>query len=264
MPPQAKLPLARRVKQSLVRALYPRGSVRRVIRGPLRGARFVVQPGMGGAFGLGVDSYGFAFFRSRIRPGDVVFDVGGNCGQLALLFSMLIGPTGKVVTFEPLPSNHETLVRNLQLNHCDNVDARPIAVGRRRDRLKFDFDPDYRMRGNLAGFSGGDYQWSQSLEVDCDSLDNVTSECGLAPTWLKIDVEGAGGEVLAGAEQLIREHSPEIVFEMHATTEESPEFRCLKELRDRHGYSLRLLDGSSLDRLAPEWGMPVWCTKTTS
>lgn len=256
------LPLASRLRQGLVRALYPRGSVRRVIRGPLRGSRFVVQPGMGGAFGLGVDSYGFAFFRSRVQPGDVIFDVGGNCGQLALLFSKLVGAPGKVVTFEPLPSNFEILLRNLRLNDCQNVDARPIAIGRNRDWLKFNFDPAYQMRGNLSGFSGASYEWSQSIEVDCDSLDNIASECGLAPNWLKIDVEGAGGEVVAGAERLIRECSPEIVFEMHATAEESPEFQCLKELRDRHGYALRMLDGTKLDHLTPEWGMPVWCSKT--
>lgn len=249
------------MKQRLVRALYPRGSVRRVIRGPLKGARFVVQPGMGGAFGLGVDSYGFAFFQSRIHPGDVILDVGGNCGQLTLLFSKLAGSTGKVITFEPLPANCEMLVRNLRLNHCTNVDARQIAIGRRRERLKFNFDPDHRMRGNLAGHSGANYEWSQSIEVECDSLDNIASESSIVPNWLKIDVEGAGGEVVAGASQLIRQHSPEIVFEMHAATEDSPEFLCLRRLRDEHGYVLRTLDDAPIGTLSPEWGCPVWCSK---
>ena len=37
--------------------------------------------------------------RDLCRPGDVVFDVGANCGALSILMSRLVGPKGVVCSF---------------------------------------------------------------------------------------------------------------------------------------------------------------------
>ena len=44
------------MKQQLVRLLFPYGSERRVLRGPARGMRFVVEPGIGFTYALGTDA----------------------------------------------------------------------------------------------------------------------------------------------------------------------------------------------------------------
>ncbi len=76
---------------------------------------------------------------------------------------------------------------------------------------------------------------------------------------MKIDVEGAGLEVIQGALTLIREHRPGIYFELHAADQEAPELKALSLLRDEFGYEIRDLNGTLQDKLGPQWGAAVWC-----
>src|SRR5436305_13235898 len=40
-----------------------------------------------------------------LREGDIVVDIGANIGYLTVLASLLVGPTGRVIAFEPDPEN---------------------------------------------------------------------------------------------------------------------------------------------------------------
>lgn len=44
------------------------------------------------------------FFGSVLRAGDVAVDIGANVGWYATLFAEAVGPTGKVLAFEPNPT----------------------------------------------------------------------------------------------------------------------------------------------------------------
>ena len=50
--------------------------------------------------------------RLLIRPGDVVFDVGGHIGYVAMYFGSLVGPEGRVFTFEADPGELPYLRQN--------------------------------------------------------------------------------------------------------------------------------------------------------
>src|SRR6185503_4526303 len=79
------------------------------------------------------------FMRDQvIEKGDVIFECGGHHGCSAILLSKWVGPEGKVVTFEPLPSNFEILEKNVRLNRLANVDARMEASGSRAGSITFD------------------------------------------------------------------------------------------------------------------------------
>jgi len=56
-----------------------------------------------------------------LRSGDVVFDVGANCGYFSVLAASLVGPSGHVVAMEPAPSCLARLKANLQRNAFANV-----------------------------------------------------------------------------------------------------------------------------------------------
>ena len=43
------------------------------------------------------------FFLKRVKPGDVVFDIGANSGYNTTMLRRLVGPHGKVVAYEPDP-----------------------------------------------------------------------------------------------------------------------------------------------------------------
>src|SRR5215469_1379591 len=63
-----------------------------------------------------------------VKSGFNVVDVGAHIGYYSLLFSRLVGPTGHVIAFEPVPKNFEFLSENLELNTCTNVEPINRAV----------------------------------------------------------------------------------------------------------------------------------------
>jgi FkbM family methyltransferase len=68
-------------------------------------------------------------FRRRVKPGMTLADIGANVGYYTILASRLVGPTGKVLAFEPDEDNLAYLRKNLAENGCGNVQVYPFAVG---------------------------------------------------------------------------------------------------------------------------------------
>jgi len=49
------------------------------------------------------------FFNKSIDKGMTIIDIGANIGYFTLLFSKLVGDSGKVITFEPNPHSFKIL-----------------------------------------------------------------------------------------------------------------------------------------------------------
>lgn len=79
-----------------------------------------------GAYKLAADRAERRFVRSRVRPGMTCVDVGANVGVYTQLLAHLVGPQGRVLAFEPSPSNFALLARR-QLGL--NVEIVQAAVG---------------------------------------------------------------------------------------------------------------------------------------
>lgn len=247
------------LKTKIARSLYPLQSIRRVLRGPLRGMRFVVVPGMGVTYALGLDHWQFGFFQKQLTRGMMVYDVGANCGQMALFFSRQVGVEGAVLSFEPAPVNVETLRRNLAMNRCDNVRVFAAAVADDTKPRQFSFDDERHTMGTFAGTVVQQESWQSSFEVDCVTLDSVVTGGGRPPDLVKIDVEGAGLQVVKGGLALFEKHRPHVYFEVHAADEAAPELQALRLLRDQLSYRIHDLSGNPLPELGPVWGEAVWC-----
>jgi FkbM family methyltransferase len=245
--------------QKLVRCVYPHGSVRSVLRGPLRGTRFVVVPGMGATYAFGKDSMNWRFLAEHVQPGDVVYDIGGNCGQMAMFFARRVGGKGRVLSFEPVPQNVATMRWNLSMNRCANVEVIEAAVAADSEPKRFCFDAAHHTMGTLEGAMIKLDAWEETFQVSCVTLDGILAEGAAPPNVMKIDVEGAGLGVVEGACALIEAHRPAIYFELHAADEAAPELRAVRMLRDRWGYRLQDLNGNMDGELGPMWGGAVWC-----
>ena len=50
----------------------------------------------------------------QLAQGDTVVDIGGNIGFFAIFAAQLVGPSGKVVTAEPIPTLYEKLLFNIR------------------------------------------------------------------------------------------------------------------------------------------------------
>jgi FkbM family methyltransferase len=130
---------------------------------------------------------------SSVTPGDVVADVGANVGLYAVAIARRVGPTGRVIAYEPDAGNAELLRRNLAMNGVEGtVEVREIAVGSEQGELPFLSDQQ-QSRFDVAGTS----------RVRVVTLDDDIERLAL----LKIDVEGFECAVLEGARSLLADES---------------------------------------------------------
>jgi FkbM family methyltransferase len=179
-----------------------------VLRGALRGRWW--SPLSGGKFGRVVGgSYEpdlTELFVRLVRPGSVIFDIGAHIGYYSLLAAMLSGPRGRVVAFEPNPRNLRFLRQHVRMNRLSTVDVLPVAVSDREGEAAFE-------RGTGSGT--GRLAATGSLQVTTTTVDAAAAKLGVAPGFLKIDVEGAEAKLLAGAIETIRLSRPVIFLSTH-------------------------------------------------
>src|SRR5688572_14768172 len=74
-------------------------------------------------------------FRSLLRPGMTVVDVGANQGIFTLFCANLVGPTGSVIAFEPDPEMFSTLSNNVKANARHRVELHNLALGSQEGQL---------------------------------------------------------------------------------------------------------------------------------
>jgi len=73
--------------------------------------------------------------REEIAPGDTVIELGAAYGYFSVQMSRYCGPLGRVYAFEPSKESFEILRQNIQINGCQNVEARNEGLGRERNVL---------------------------------------------------------------------------------------------------------------------------------
>jgi FkbM family methyltransferase len=133
-----------------------------------------------------------ALFRGRrLRPGARVFDFGGHQGVVAMMLAREVGPTGRVIAFEPNPHNGDVLRTNLELNGVRNVELVRAAVADRAGTAVFN-DMFNGILDPKGSFQPG------RITVRTVSVDDTTATHG-PPDVVFLDVEGAECMALSGA-----------------------------------------------------------------
>jgi FkbM family methyltransferase len=219
-----------------------------VLRGPLRGLRFILGAAAGEAGGVSIhlgsqEPEQCHCLAKILRPGQVFFDVGANVGFYSLLAARLVGSTGRVVAIEPLPRNIAFLYRHIALNKAHNVTILPLACANRSAIESF-CEGENNALGHLAGTSDKPDASSPAFRaslVATLSLDEAVEALALSPDVIKIDVEGAELRVLEGARNILAEVRPALLLSVH-----SDQLRedCLRFL-EGFGYRWRPLNGST-------------------
>jgi FkbM family methyltransferase len=156
------------------------------------------------------------FLASVLRPGMVYYDAGANVGFFATIAARLVGPSGTVVCFEPLPENVHQIQYNAQLNGFDTVLVRCEALGssNRTEIFHTSAEPTW---GMLATVGKLPEKASGKIEVKVRTLDSLNAEGLPGPDVIKMDIEGAEAEALTGARKALRTHRPLLVIELHRT-----------------------------------------------
>jgi FkbM family methyltransferase len=213
--------------------LVPRRAVMRVLTGPLRGCRWIAGAATHGCWIGTYERDAQRVFEEHVRGGSVVYDVGANAGFFTLLASKLAGASGAVYAFEPLPRNLEFVRAHVEMNGVRNVHVMPVAVSDRNGTARFAAAANPAM-GGLSNEGG--------IEVETTTLDTLRATLP-APSFIKMDIEGAEVAALTGAASLLRDDAPVILLSAHG----GEKYRQCSELLRGFGYELELLVDGTLD-----------------
>jgi Methyltransferase FkbM domain len=202
-------------------ALEPRpGAVRRLPLGPGRGLSLAANPRASLDQWLGLFESELApHVRRFCRLGISCVDVGGYDGYYSLVFAKLC--RAPVFTYEPDGDAYERCRRNVALN---------LEVGRWIE-----------LRAVAVGAAPG--PGTVALDEEFFPL-----PVGL----VKVDVDGAEADVLAGAERILATQHPNVIVETHAP---GLEVACAEALV-RAGYAPRVVTSRRLFPQDRRWPTP--------
>lgn len=179
-----------------------------------------------------------AFVERRLaaQPSRTFIDVGANIGYFSLLAAKCL-TGGQVVSIEALPATFAKLQANVALNGYRNIrTVLCAATDTRRDVAIFPADPGNEGATTMVP---GTFQ-SSPVTVQGRPLPEILSAEEIATARvIKIDVEGAESEVIAGLEPVLPQLSAdcEVVMEINVTLLGREKSLAIVETFRRHGFS---------------------------
>ena len=149
----------------------------------------------------------FPRFLLPVINQEVFIDCGAFDGDtVQSLAAINAGAIGKVICFEPDPQNVEKLqhsLSNLDSTIRDRIIIYQNAVGKQREKLRF----------SATGSGASAISSQGTLEIEAISLDEVLAN--EAPTFIKMDIEGAEIDAIMGAREIIKNHSPILAISVY-------------------------------------------------
>lgn len=211
-----------------------------------------------------------AWIENWVEPGDVLFDVGANVGAYALIAARHTEGQARVFAFEPAFANYAALCRNIVANGCEqSITPLPVALGAKTEFVRFRYrmlaagaalhSMGDRLPGVKSDGSVGEIAYEQTMLGY--RLDDFIATFGLPwPQHIKLDVDGAEFEVLAGAARaLAHPKLRSVLIEMGPQPAES---EPLVEILTRSG--MELAESFEPDKVGrPAYGLFVPRTAVT-
>jgi FkbM family methyltransferase len=144
-----------------------------------------------------------------VAPGDWVLDIGANVGQYTLLLSRLVGPSGRVLAFEPMTTTAATLASvSGRYAAWQNVSVLNLAASDHVGMLSFELPID---QAGLRNYERAQVTRDGTTPVFGISIDalQLPNRVSLA----KIDAEGHETEILNGMRHTIERDLPALIVE---------------------------------------------------
>ena len=133
------------------------------------------------------------YFDNYIAKAKYFIDAGAASDAYYTIRACKLNSSIKIIAVEPLPTEYNYMIRNIVLNSClNNVIPLNVALSSTEGTI------------TISG-----------QEIPCTTIDALVQKLLLpCVNVMKIDVEGAGAEIIKGAIQTIIKWKPVIFFEV--------------------------------------------------
>ncbi|MBI2061760.1 MAG: FkbM family methyltransferase [Nitrospirae bacterium] len=210
-------------------------------------------------------------FTESVRRGARVVDVGAQFGYFSVLAARKTGAEGRVLAFEPVPTNLTVLRRNIDLHECGGiVTIVPKAVGEESGTASILLSEGSHSHGL---YPHPDIRTKGELKVECVALDDeIGSE---KVDVIKMDIEGHEPYALKGMKKtLSRNRDLVLLLELAPVLLRSggtPPDAFVRQIREL-GFSIQAINDESrslgplssdmLRRSDPSWKVNLFCTRS--
>jgi FkbM family methyltransferase len=170
---------------------------------------------------------------AALHSGNVFYDIGASAGYVSVAVAKRLKDV-EVLAFEPQTSLSRALAISARINGLNNLRVFTTAIGEQEGIVQLHL-PSHSVHASLVARE----PHATVLNCPITSLDQAIGAIGLpVPHVLKIDVEGAEFQVFRGAKNLLRNHTPTIIFESDVNCERFGYTRkdILSWLRDQADY----------------------------
>jgi FkbM family methyltransferase len=153
-----------------------------------------------------------AFVLKHVRKGMTALDIGANIGFFSLLLGKAVGPSGKVIGFEPLPLLHSYAEKSVAANGFAQCQIHQLAVGEERCKMRLLNNPGSTNRGGaFLDFGENHDAHLVATEVEVRPLSDFAEG---RVDFIKIDVEGAENFVFKPYRDQLMAHKPAVMSEV--------------------------------------------------
>ena len=196
------------------------------------------------------DKFFFDYLKHRDLSGKTIYEIGAHIGYHALAFAKMVGTKGHVIAFEPNPHNAEYIRAIVDRNPTlsPRIELVEAALSSSDGEEVFISSDKVDEGLSSGGFIGSaDTIWDKKVyeektgftrsTVTTMRLDSFLAKGKPVPDILKVDIEGAEGQMLEGAKEFLASHSPLILVEVHSTKSMYDVLTLISSL----GYSWEIL-----------------------
>lgn len=156
------------------------------------------------------------FLIKNLKAETCFLDIGAHYGYFTLIAAEII-KSGKIMSFEAAEKTFSVLQTNTR--NINNVQVFHQAVSNTSENVKFyEFDNLHSEYNSTDASQFKDEIWYKSdiakvTEVRATTIDQLKSDFQFVPDIIKIDVEGAEFNVIAGGAETLAANSPIVIME---------------------------------------------------
>jgi FkbM family methyltransferase len=169
-------------------------------------------------------------------------DIGAFVGNHAIFFAKHC-QADHVVAFEPFPETFSLLAHNIKLNSLETkITAVNKAIGDQPSSLTMSV-VNRKNRGMNRIDSAG------TTHVEVNTLDTELADHPMPISFIKVDTEGFGANVIRGAKHILSEHKPVVAIELEPDmADENDSSNNIEDLMEELGYVAK-----SCHNATPTW-----------